>query len=194
MRNDVRIKKRIQILSMNNQVKPNIVMEHLKIDHAEELYSLTEANRAYLRVWLPWLDQIKSSADTEKFIESTIKELSSGGAPNFALLYEGAICGVVGFHKINKLNRIGSIGYWLAQDYNGKGIITTAVSELLIIGFGEFDLNKIEIHCADTNIKSRAIPERLGFTYEATLRKREWLYSKYVDHAIYSMLASEHNS
>ena len=42
------------------------------------------------------------------------------------------------------------------------------------------------------NIKSRAIPERLGFKYEATLRQCEWLYDHYVDHAVYSMLASEY--
>lgn len=82
----------------------------------------------------------------------------------------------------------------MAQNYTGNGIITEAVKELLKIGFGEFNLNKIEIRCAEGNVKSRAIPERLGFTYEATLRQCEWLYSKYVNHAIYSILASEHNA
>lgn len=171
-----------------------MVLEQLKLAHAKELYELTEANREYLREWLPWLDSIKSSSDTEKFIESTIKESSAGGAPNFAVLCEGSICGVVGFHEINKQHKIGSIGYWLAQDYSGKGIMTKAVKDLLEIGFRDLNLNKIEIRCAENNIKSRAISERLGFTYEATLRDCEWLYSKYVNHAIYSILASEYNA
>lgn len=175
-------------------MKQEIDIEELKPAHAQKLYDLTEFNREYLQEWLPWLDQIKSSSDTKKFIESTIKESSAGGAPNFAVLYQGAICGVAGFHEINKQNKIGSIGYWLAQNYTGNGIITEAVKELLKIGFGEFNLNKIEIRCAEGNVKSRAIPERLGFTYEATLRQCEWLYSKYVNHAIYSILASEHNA
>ena len=172
----------------------NISIEQLAIDHAQELYDLTEANREYLREWLPWLDAIQSSSDTKKFIESTTEESSTGGAPNFAVLYKGIICGVAGFHKINKQHKTGSIGYWLAQSHTGNGIMTTAVKELLKIGFGELNLNKIEIRCAEDNIKSRAIPERLGFTYEATLRQCEWLYSKYVNHAIYSMLASEYNA
>jgi len=104
------------------------------------------------------------------------------------------ICGVVGFHELNQQHKIGSIGYWLAQNYSGNGIITTATRKLLEIGFSKFQLNKIEIRCAEPNIKSRAVPERLGFTYEATLRDCEWLYSQYVDHAIYSMLASEYRS
>lgn len=175
-------------------MKQNIVIEQLGLAHAQELYDLTEANRKYLREWLPWLDQIKSSSDTKKFIESTIKESSAGGAPNYAVLYKGTVCGVAGFHEINKQHKIGSIGYWLAQNHTGNGIITEVVKELLKIGFGEFNLNKIEICCAEGNVKSRAIPERLGFTYEATLRQCEWLYSKYVNHAIYSILASEYNA
>ncbi len=175
-------------------MKKNIVIEPLTLAYAQGLFDLTEANRGYLRVWLPWLDEINSISDTEKFIESTMKESSSGGAPNFAVLYNGTICGVAGFHEINKQHKIGSIGYWLAENYNGQGIITMAVKKLLDVGFGEFNLNKVEIRCAEGNSKSRAIPERPGFTYEATLRQCEWLYSKYVNHAIYSMLASEYNA
>ena len=175
-------------------MKRNISIEQLAIHHSQELYDLTEANRDYLREWLPWLDHIKSSSDTKSFIESTIKESSAGGATNFAVMFEGEICGVAGFHEINKQHKVGSIGYWLAQSHSGNGIITEVVKQLLKIGFGDFNLNKIEIRCAEGNIKSRAIPERLGFTYEATLRQCEWLYSKYVNHAIYSMLALEYNA
>lgn len=65
---------------------------------------------------------------------------------------------------------------------------------LLEYGFVDNCLNKIEIRCAEENHKSRAVPERLGFTYEATLRQCEWLYDRYVDHAVYTMLASEYEA
>jgi len=175
-------------------VKSDIVLERLKLDHAQELYDLTDANREYLKEWLPWLDHIKSSNDTKTFIGTAIKEFSKGGAPNFAIIHCGNICGVAGFHKVDKQHGIGTIGYWLAQKYTGQGIITIATEELLNFGFDGFNLNKIEIRCAEGNVKSRAIPERLGFKYEATLRQCERLYSKYVNHAIYSMLAVEYNA
>jgi len=173
-------------------VKTDMVLERLSLDHTEELYELTDSNREYLKEWLPWLDHIKSSKDTQKFISITIKEYSEGGAPNFAIIHRGSICGVVGFHKVDRQHGIGTIGYWLAQKYTGQGIITKATKELLNVGFNDFNLNKIEIRCAEKNIKSRAVPERLGFTYEATLRQCERLYSKYVNHAIYSMLSVEY--
>ena len=174
---------------MKYRINSNLTMERLRLDHTQELYELTEINREYLREWLPWLDKIGSSSDTKAFIES-----AAGGSPNFTILYKGAMCGVAGFHEICQQHKIGSIGYWLAQNHTGKGIVTAVVNELLKIGFSDLSLNKIEIRCAENNIKSRAIPERLGFTCEATLRQCEWLYSKYVNHVIYSMLASEYNA
>ena len=165
-----------------------VKLETLCLDHAQALYDLTMANHSHLREWLPWLDYIKSCADTRNFITSIT---TPGAPPHFIILFDDVICGIAGFHEIKTQPKIGSIGYWLGKEHLGKGIITTAVQELMKIGFA-LPLNKIEIRCAEYNIKSRAIPERLGFTYEATLRDCEWLYSKYVNHAVYSMLASEY--
>ncbi|MGJ3257592.1 MAG: GNAT family N-acetyltransferase [Alcanivorax sp.] len=173
-------------------MKPQITLEPLNPAHTLPLYVLTDANRAYLRQWLPWLDRVLSPEDTAAFIESAMAVASSGGAPNFVIIHEGALCGVAGFHEIDTVQGIGSIGYWLAEVYTGKGIVTESVRALLQIGFDDFDLNKIEIRCAVDNRKSRAIPERLGFTHETTLRQSEWLYSGYVDQAIYSLLVTEY--
>ena len=52
-------------------------------------------------------------------------------------------------------------------------------------------LNRIEIRCATQNVRSRAIPERLGFKEEGLIRDAEWLYDHYVDHIVYGMLESD---
>ena len=52
-------------------------------------------------------------------------------------------------------------------------------------------LYRIEIRCAVQNEKSRAIPEKLHFTNEGTIRDGEWLYDKFVDLVIYGMLARQ---
>lgn len=171
---------------------PSITLEPLKPAHTLPLYLLTESNRDYLRQWLPWLDHVRSPDDTAAFIESSMATASFGGAPNFAIVHGGTLCGVAGFHGIDPVQGIGSIGYWLAESYTGKGIITESVRSLLKMGFDDFDLNKIEIRCAVDNHRSRAIAERLGFTHEATLSQSEWLYTGYVDQALYSLLATEY--
>jgi ribosomal-protein-serine acetyltransferase len=99
--------------------------------------------------------------------------------------------GVAGFNHFDYQHQWGVIGYWLCAFFTGRGVITKVVQKLLEYGFVEQSLNKIEIRCAQQNHDSRAISERLRFTYEATLRQCEWLYDQYVKHAVYSMLASE---
>ncbi|UDL03585.1 GNAT family N-acetyltransferase [Marinobacter sp. CA1] len=170
---------------------PSIALEALNPDHTLELYRLTEANREHLREWLPWLDSIRSSRDTRAFIDATMAESAAHGAPHFAIRSDGRLCGVAGFHALDTQNRTGSLGYWLDRQHGGRGIITAAVAELVQLGFGECRLNRIEISCAVGNPRSRAIPERLGFTLEGVLRQCEWLYSHYVDHAVYAMLADD---
>ena len=75
----------------------------------------------------------------------------------------------------------------------GKGIMCEVVKQLLILGFDVHQFTKIEIRCAEANKKSRAIPERFSFVYQAIQEDSEWLYSTYVNHAIYTLLASEYH-
>ena len=69
--------------------------------------------------------------------------------------------------------------------------MTNACRTLVTYAFHEWGLNKVEIHCAVGNIRSRAIPTRLGFTQEGSLREAEWVNDHFVDLVIYGMLARE---
>ncbi|WP_339725859.1 GNAT family protein [uncultured Paraglaciecola sp.] len=176
---------------MKIQVDNNIHIELLVPEFTERLYVLTNRNRAYLKTWLAWLDLVKTFEDTQMFIEHTVQQHNHNQATTFAIVFRDKLVGIAGFNQFDYQHKWGVIGYWLCASYNGKGVMTKVVEKLLEYGFVENRLNKIEIRCAVENHKSRAIPERLGFTYEATLRQCEWLYDKYVDHAVYSLLASE---
>jgi ribosomal-protein-serine acetyltransferase len=160
----------------------------------ERLFVLTNKNRAHLKKWLAWLDLVKTFDDTKTFIDTAIYQHNHGLGTTFAIMYRGELVGVAGFNHFDYQHKWGAIGYWLCDSCTGKGVITKVVQKLLEYGFVENKLNKIEIRCAEGNHKSRAIPERLGFTYEATLRQCEWLYDRYVDHAVYSMLADEYKT
>lgn len=173
------------------KVSDGIELKLLSLEHRDELFRLVDTNREHLREWLPWLDTNRSTNDTEAFIESVTAQHNSGKGPQYAVFHDTNMCGVCGFHPMDMSNRIGAIGYWLCKRYSGHGIMTKAVQMLVEVGFREYHLNRIEIACATANRRSRAIPERLGFQFEAVLREREYLYGQYVDHAIYSLLASD---
>ena len=83
------------------------------------------------------------------------------------------------------------IGYWLAETHQGRGLVTTACRALVDHAFSAWTLNRVEVRAAVDNLRSRAVPERLGFTLEGTIRQAEWVNDRYVDHAVYGMLAAD---
>jgi ribosomal-protein-serine acetyltransferase len=155
---------------------------------SEAIYSLTDRNREFLREWLPWLDGIKSKSDTSKFIEHQLHRFAKGEALHVTIFYEDAVAGVAGYNTIDQANKIGYIGYWLGEEYNGKGIMTAAVRDLISVGEEFYSLQKVDIRCATYNKRSRAIPERLGFTHEGTLLRAEKVYDKWYNHEVYGYL------
>ena len=169
-------------------VGPKTFLRPIALEDAADLFAVADASRSHLRQWLPWLDKNQNAADTESFIASVIEKRQSGGGAVWAIVESNAICGVLGFNWIDSANRSAGIGYWLAQSHQGRGIMTASVARLVRHGFEALNLNRISITAAVENHRSRAIPKRLGFHAEGTLRQAEWLYDHFVDHVIYAQL------
>ncbi len=172
-------------------IDENIDLRLLQLNHAEELFALTDTCRPYLREWLPWVDSTKTVEDTKAFIEFTKKQFASNQGFQAGIWYQDKLVGVIGYHGFNLAHKLTSIGYWLNEEYQGKGIMTKACKAMVDYALSDLKFNRVEIRCAEKNNKSRAIPERLGFTQEGIVRGAEFLYDHYVDHVIYGMLASE---
>lgn len=166
-------------------------LREVALSDAEELFAVSDANRAYLRRWLPWLDRTREVADTRTYIEDALRQSSANQGFQALIIVGGQIAGLVGFHRIDWANRCASIGYWLAESYQRRGLMTRSCRALVDYGFASLNLNRIVINCAPANTPSRAIPERLGFVHEGRLREAEWLYDHYVDHEVYSQLQRE---
>ena len=92
----------------------------LQASDSDELFALTNANRSYLRDWLPWLDSTNSASDTKNFIQSTLEQFAKNQGFVAAICEKKSIIGVIGFNQIDWQNKIGYLGYWLAEAYQGK--------------------------------------------------------------------------
>jgi ribosomal-protein-serine acetyltransferase len=176
------------------RVDDEIELRLLDESHAESLFALVDRHREYLRRWLPWLDSNMCVEDTMHFILSDRANYESGRCFNTGIWYRGLLVGVIGFHPIDWINRSAMIGYWIARDHQGKGIMTRACAALTTYAFTELRLHRVDIRCATGNTRSCAIPLRLGFTHEGILREAEWLYDHFVDLNVYSMLDREWNN
>ena len=154
---------------------------------ADELFALTDANRQYLRQWLPWLDGTRAPDDTLAFIRGAGRQSAAGQGFVAVLLVDERIAGVIGYHGIDWSIRSGRLGYWLAEARQGRGLMTCACRAMISDAFTRLDLDRLTIACAVGNIRSRAIPERLGFSPERTVLAAERLYDREVDHVVYAL-------
>lgn len=173
------------------QVNEEVSLKLLEMEDAKEIFALVDESREYLREWLPWVDHMKNEKDYEPVIEMWLKQFSSHDGYQAGILYNGKLAGMVGFHGIDWSNKKASIGYWLAKNFQGNGIMTTAVKGLIDQAFLEYELNRVEIQCGVENKKSRAIPERIGFKQDGIIRDAEYLYDHFHDTILYSLLARE---
>ncbi len=157
--------------------------------HADTLHALIDRNREHLRPWLSWAGGTRSAADTREFIRGTLRRFAANNGFDAGIWHRGELAGMIGVHAIDWNNRKTSIGYWLGTEFQGKGLMTAACRAVVDHVLGELGLNRVEIRCAPGNRRSRAIPERLGFVQEGTLRQAEWLHDHFGDLVVYAMLA-----
>lgn len=169
-------------------VREKLIMRSLSKNDASEIYTLVNNNRAYLRTWLPWVDVTNSPVVTETVIGSWEKDFENKQDIVLGIFENGSYIGNIGLHNLKNSERGGMIGYWLAENNQGRGIITDCVRALINFGFYTLGLNRIYIHCAAENKKSRAVPERLGFVQEGTLQDGTLLYGAFHDLIVYGLV------
>ncbi len=172
-------------------VRDNIMLRFIRPDEAEELYKLVDENRAYLRKWLDWVDDQRSPEASRANILKRIAQAEHGETLDLGIYHGGKLIGSMGFNKIVAKSKRAEIGYWLAEEHEGKGIMTDCARAMLAYGFEELHLHRIEIHCGITNEKSAAIPERLGFRQDGVLRDASFLYDHFESSKVFSQLEHE---
>ena len=87
--------------------------------------------------------------------------------------------------------KAGKLGYAINADHWGKGYAQDAVAALVDFGFRSLDLHRITAATGPENAASRAVLNRLGFTYEGQLRSHVFTNGNWRDSLLYSLLVEE---
>ncbi|NBC95196.1 MAG: GNAT family N-acetyltransferase [Deinococcus-Thermus bacterium] len=156
--------------------------------HAGELYELIDRNREHLAPWFPWVETTRGPEDSRAFIEGGLRRFASGNGFEAGVIEHGRLVGGVGLHYVARPEDATEVGYWLAGDAQGRGLMSRAIAGLLHHLFDELDLNRVEIRCDPANARSRAVPERLGFEREGVLRAAGVHGDRRFDHVVYGLL------
>ncbi|WP_410570043.1 GNAT family N-acetyltransferase [Amycolatopsis sp. cmx-4-61] len=128
------------------------------------LTAVVSGSLAHLSPFLVWAAGGYTDDDSAEFLRLTAKRWDSGEAYEYALRLGAEVAGGIGV-----MQRDGGveIGYWLARGFTGRGLMTRAVTLLTAEAF-RLGAGYVEIKHDERNVRSGAVPARLGFTQVRT--------------------------
>ena len=110
----------------------------------------------------------------------------------FAITVNGKIIGSIGAFRQGNIHRqTAELGYYIAEEYWGKGIMTEAVKQLCDYVFSNTDIIRIYAEPFAYNIGSCRVLEKAGFQYEGTLRSNALKNGNVFDMKMYSKLKTD---
>jgi ribosomal-protein-serine acetyltransferase len=176
-------------------VDRNIYLKPAELTDAEIIFNAINANREYLRPWLPFVDFTKEPADTENFIKSSFTPEGERSDEVFLIFCDDAFAGLIGlkFNKQDRPNKKTEIGYWIIEKFQGRGLITKSCRRLIERAFNELGLNRAQLKIAVGNKRSLNVAERLNFVFEGIERDGELLAGGFIDLKVFSVLKKEFN-
>jgi RimJ/RimL family protein N-acetyltransferase len=136
------------------------------------VYKAIQASLNELKPWMPWAHSNQTEEDVETNIRDSIAKFITREDLRLHLLDKvtGEFIGSSGLHRINWDIPKFEIGYWIDTRHSGRGYITESTEAITNFAFNELRAKRVEIRCDSTNTRSRAIPEKLGFTLEGILK------------------------
>jgi RimJ/RimL family protein N-acetyltransferase len=149
----------------------------------------------HLLPWMPWAKNEPQELLVKINLLRTFRgkfDLGQDFIYGIFNLDESQVLGGTGLHT-----RLGDdaleIGYWIRADSVNLGLATEAAAALTRVAFEVNRVNRVEIHCDPENKASAAVPGKLGYRHEATLRQRILAADgTYRDMMIWTMLKDEY--
>lgn len=159
----------------------------------EALYGAVDVSRAQLMQWLPWCSDAYCRADTVAWIDFC--RASWAQQREFPMgvfdAVSGEVLGGIGINHLDRANRRGAMGYWVATPRSGQGIARRAARLAADFAFADLQLNRIEIVILPDNIASRRVAQALSARWECDARERIVHHGEARSASIYSLLRAD---
>ena len=170
-------------------VTPRLILREVTLADAPDIFAYgSDPEVARTSVW----EVHTTLEDAEAFIRFARNHYAAGEAGPWGLVERasGRMIGTCSLVLATHHFR-GEIGYALARTYWGQGLATEAAGAVVRYGFTALGLHRIEARCRDDNPASERVMQKLGMTYEGTLRECAWIKGGFVTTKVYSLLRHE---
>lgn len=145
-----------------------LVLRRERLGDEAMVAQVVQANVDHLQPWMPWASPAAATVSAQRQrLMMAERAWKAGSDYTFALLEqdETKLLGIFGLHR-----RIGpqaiEMGYWLARVAVGRGHARAAAAALTAAAMDLCDVRRVEIHCDEANVRSRKVPQRLGYVLD----------------------------
>jgi RimJ/RimL family protein N-acetyltransferase len=150
-----------------------LVLRRWQPADAPLLKEAVEASLEHLRPWMPWANEEDTDLDSRVELLREFRAKFDLGQDFVYGIFErdeSRVLGGTGLHPRSGPD-MREIGYWIHVDHIGRGLATEASAALTKVAVVVDGVSRVEIRCDPENARSAAVPAKLGFTHDATLRR-----------------------
>lgn len=163
-----------------------LLLRPLRMSDAEDIFEY--ASDPEVTTYTFWYTH-NSLDDSKKFISW----LTSDHFACWGIVHKESnkVIGTCFFHSFNFQHRRADIAFNLSRKYWGQSYATETAREVILFGFNQWGLNRIQGTCMIKNIASARVMEKVGMTFEGILRKYTYGKGRFHDLKLYSILRDE---
>jgi RimJ/RimL family protein N-acetyltransferase len=172
---------------------PRMVLRCWEPRDASLLKEAVDSSIDHLRPFMPWAHQEPTSLQVKMDLLRSFRakfDLNQDFVYGVFDREEVRVLGGTGLHT-RRGSDILEIGYWIRKNATHQGLATELSMALLRVAFELHKVHRVEIRCVPENVYSAAVPRKLGFTHEGTLRQAIPNQAEKSDSMIWGMVAGE---
>ncbi len=168
-----------------------LVLRRLEMNDAQDIFDYGRDPEVARHVlWEPY----ESVSECRGYIRTMQRRYRLGDPASWGveLKASGRVVGTIGYMWYQEEHGSAEVGYSLAREQWGRGLMTEALKAVIAHSFETLHLNRLEAQHELTNPASGRVMQKCGMTYEGTLRQRLRNKGRYVDVALYAILRSDY--
>jgi [ribosomal protein S5]-alanine N-acetyltransferase len=157
------------------------------VDDAAALAATLQENRAFLAHWEPLRDDSYFSVEGQQAaLGRALEGYARDSTVPLVILDDGQVLGRITINGITRgAFQSASIGYWVSQSHNGRGLATAAVADVITIAFAELGLHRLQAETLLYNTASQRVLTRSGFRPFGIAPSYLKIAGKWQDHVLF---------
>lgn len=162
-------------------------------EDAPVIARLLRDNSRFLKQWHPYRNERYFTSEGQRdAIEMALDRYAAGVGVPLVIMDGHHVVGSMAIQSIIRgFSQSCSVGFWLAESAQGRGLATRALREAVALAFGDLRLHRVQAETLPDNVRSRAVLERTGFTMFGLAPAYLKIDGEWRDHLLFQLLCPD---